>query len=364
MRFYAWPSITQLHNVVKDIEKSLKTDSNSLPHSYCSKKEILYKSKIKLHGSNAGICIQQVDNEIKLKVQSRNLFQDEKSALGKLVLKHEKKFIESFLNNRKKLSELLNEKEINNFVIFGEICGPKIQKGVALSSLKNDIFAIFALLVNEDYIIYDPKEIEKFLPSELPQHVYVLPWYKNEKNEDYTYSLDFMNQEKLEKKADDINLQVSKIDKEDPWVYQVFKIKGHGEGIVLYPLNVGDDHLVKNGVIKTNVYEVFSFKAKGDKHKNVQKQKSAQVNPQTAKGAKAYAELMVTQARCEQGAKEVGELNLKFTGKFVQWIEKDVLKEGKDELEASKLTWKEVKSEVLKAASSWYKEKCMSLKKK
>lgn len=81
------------------------------------------------------------------------------------------------------------------------------------------------------------------------------------------------------------------------------------------------------------------------------------VDPQIANSAKQFVDMMVTTARLEQGAGEIG-YDIKKLKKFISWIIKDIHKEGKDELEASNLTWKDVTKLIISTASNWYKEQC------
>ena len=85
------------------------------------------------------------------------------------------------------------------------------------------------------------------------------------------------------------------------------------------------------------------------------------VDPETAANAQAYAELMVPEARLQQGIQEVfgdDPFDQKGTGAFIKWIVQDVQKEGALELEASGLTWKQVGGTVAKKAREWFLAKC------
>lgn len=98
-----------------------------------------------------------------------------------------------------------------------------------------------------------------------------------------------------------------------------------------------------------------------------------------SKTVDAFAELALTEARLEQGARAIlGEhkhkdalsclwcttgalttesFDMKNLGKFIQWISGDVQKETQDEMEASNLTWKQVEKAVTARAREWYKTK-------
>jgi hypothetical protein len=68
--------------------------------------------------------------------------------------------------------------------------------------------------------------------------------------------------------------------------------------------------------------------------------------------------LVLTESRLEQGTKAVGDsYESKFIGKFIEWMVKDVQKETKAELEASKLTWEQVNKVVSAQAKQWFLNK-------
>jgi hypothetical protein len=270
------------------------------------------------------------DDEVK--VQSRNCFLDFDSPSGKLVKPHQEYFIKAYKDSQAK-----------KLVIFGEFCGPKVQKGVALSKLPNDIFAIFSILKDGE-IYYEPEDISKFLPN-LPKNFHIIEWQTE------IFTMNFLNEKDLTEKAEKINEIVEKIDVEDPWVLKHYNIKGIGEGLVLYPIGLASE----NNTLSDEIFTGFVWKAKGSKHSNVKNQKSAQVKPEKAEGITKFAEMMTTEARLEQGLGEIG-LDKKNTGSFVKWVVADVEKEGKAEAEESGINLKQALGAVTKIASAWYQD--------
>jgi hypothetical protein len=105
-------------------------------------------------------------------------------------------------------------------------------------------------------------------------------------------------------------------------------------------------------------YQNLVFKAKGEAHKNIKTAAPAQVSASVAADIDSFVELVLTEARLEQGARTValtpGSYDQKQTGKFVAWCVTDVEKETKDEMEASGLTWKQVEKPVSARARTWY----------
>lgn len=209
-----------------------------------------------------------------------------------------------------------------------------------------NIFAVFAIQFDEHSILVEPAQIQQFMTRNgpLPSHVYILPWYTP------VFSLDFTNPALLDVEAEKINQIVQQIDAKDPWVLENFGKSGPGEGLVMYPVSLCNQEMC----ITRELFEAFVFKAKGQSHQVVKMKSSTQLAPSTASNADTYVELLLTEARLQQGVQEIGGLDPKKTLDFVNWVKKDVQKEGNDELEASNLSWKEVLPAVGKKASTWY----------
>lgn len=84
-----------------------------------------------------------------------------------------------------------------------------------------------------------------------------------------------------------------------------------------------------------------------------------QIDPEVAQSIDDFVNLFVTPARLEQAVTEVGcgEFDTDKIGAFLKWFNADVQKESVAELEAAKLTWKEVNKAVMNAAKKWYQDK-------
>jgi len=323
MSFFPWPEIEAFHQVRK------------FTHHYpelCEGGVVTYRPKVKLHGTNAGI---QIHPDGTVVAQSRS---------NNLTGGHDNMGFAAWVEANK---ELWAEKATTDgVVLFGEWCGKGIQSGVAVSEIPKN-FAIFAAqsMQYPDYVIYEPELLEAFLPANLREHklANVLPWAGYNIEVDWTKSA-----EDLESIVDLINEHVLAIEACDPWVESVFGVKGTGEGLVYYPTSHQGMTNLKN----------LMFKAKGAKHRVVAAPKAATVDPQVAATVEAFAQMVVTEARLEQGMGLVGPLEKKLTGKFVGWIVADVQKECQAELEASGLTWKQVGGAISGRASKWWLTKC------
>jgi hypothetical protein len=344
--FMAWPEIEGFHN----IRKFIRVD----PGEWWRAKEQLsgtsivsYKAKVKLHGTNAAV---QVHIDGTILPQSRtNLITPEGDNAGfaRWVMSHKEAWMAA-----------------RGMIIYGEWCGPGIQKGVAISEIPKKVFAVFAArpLDDSDRLIVEPEDLASLVVG-IPD-TYILPWYARtpmygmDTRVDVSLDINWkQSDEDLTKSTVAINDWVAAVEANDPWVEAAFGVKGTGEGLVFYP--VSEPHL------GWDTFQNLVFKAKGEKHKNIATAKPAQISAEAAASIDAFVSMVLTQARLEQGATAIGGTDdkhpdlgpwydVKLTGKFVAWIELDIKKETQDELEASKLDWKQIQKPLSDKARAWY----------
>ena len=344
MTFIPWPEIEGFHN----IRKFVRADPNEwfrVKETLNGTSTVSYKAKVKLHGTNAAVQIR-MDGTVSAQSRTGMITPEQDNAgFARWVKANEEAWrktvaVYSMFTGDEKPDHYLN------VIIYGEWCGPGIQKKVALASIPKKCFAIFAMRFldkdgnpMEDNLIVEPSRLEMYKFQEVPD-TYILPWY--EKSIDINWR---QSNEELTKSTTEINEWVHSVEENDPWVEATFGVKGTGEGLVFYP--VSKPH---------TGFECFNnlcFKAKGEKHKNIQTAAPAQVEPEKAAGVDAFVALVLTEARLEQGATAIG-FDLKLTPKFIQWCLDDVQKETADEMEASELTWDDVKKALGAKAREWY----------
>jgi len=329
----AWPEIESFHNIRK------YTSPAAHPEILNGNTIVDYRPKVKLHGTNAAV---QVHEDGSIVCQSReSIITREKDNAGFAKWAHSQP----------------NWDLAKGHILYGEWCGPGIQKGVAIAQIPRKVFAIFAArpLDGSDKLIVEPDELRVLIENtkfNIPD-VYVLPWYNEGLEVDWSET-----SEELTKDVNLINEWVSAVEANDPWVEATFNVKGTGEGLVFYPRS--DEHL---GFTNFNN---LVFKAKGEKHKNIATAKPAQVDATAAASIDAFVAMVLTEARLEQGATKVsadGALtyDMKNTGKFVSWVSADVEKETQDELAASNLTFKQVQKAISDKARAWYLAKAKEL---
>lgn len=318
----AWGSIELLHNVIRTL-----THLNELGQAFPA---VEYRAKVKLHGSNCAVQIPE-DPGAPIAMQSRTaLLTPEADYKG---------FATWAAAHAGYFSQLPR-----GLVVFGEWCGPGVEKGMAISAAASKLFAVFGVL-RAGRIIYDPEALRALLPAaDAPAELHVLPWQGE------PISIDYGSRPALEAAAERLNALVAEVEREDPWVKRVLGISGLGEGLVFYPTCV-------DGVAPAADAESLGrlmFKAKGEKHRTAGTRTAVQVDATVVASIDELVKLMVTEARLEQGLSAVGGRDPKLTGKFLAWVAGDVKKESVAELEASGLRWEQVEKAVQVRARAWF----------
>jgi hypothetical protein len=320
----AWSSIELLHNVVRTLEH-LHELGQPFP-------VVEYRAKVKLHGSN---CAVQVTGD-GIVAQSRTSLltpEDDYKGFTAWVRRHEVYF----------------QTLARGIVVFGEWCGPGVEKGMAISAAKTKLFVVFAVQV-DGRIAYEPDELRALVPPEgAPGELHVLPW------EGETIAIDYGSRAALEAAATVLNERVAEVEREDPWVKRALGISGLGEGLVFYPVRVDGAPAPADpeGLAR------LMFKAKGEKHRTAGTRTAVAVDAAVVASVDDFVALMVTEARLAQGVTAVGGTaeaprDPKLTGKFLEWVVADVRKESAAEREASGLSFAQVEKAVRQRARSWY----------
>lgn len=338
MAVIAWTEIEALYNVRKYSAAHPEIlNGNSVVH---------YRPKVKLHGTNAAVQCH-ADGRIIAQSRTNELFAAQVIA-GTAFPGNDNAGFARWVKDNETLWQDTRDNARSDVIIFGEWIGPGIQKGVAVSEIPKKCFAVFAArpladgLPLGDELWVDPSILQELVAG-IPD-TYVLPWYNEGIELDWSKTA-----EELMVRATEINQWVGEVEANDPWVEATFNVKGTGEGLVFYPTS--KDHL---GLANFNN---LVFKAKGEKHKNIKTASPAQLAPEAAASINGFVDMVLTDARLEQGVRVVaGELNFdaRNTGNFVKWICEDVKKETQDELEASKLEWKQVQKPLSEKARNWF----------
>lgn len=346
-----WPSIANFHT----LRKSLRDASQDAPIA-----PISYRSKVKLHGTNVGVRVNPAKKSIVVQSRGRIITPtDDHMSFAKWAMARQEAIFAA--------THVLGDTTV---LLFGEWCGPGVQQGVAAALVPEKFLAVFATLVapddkpiTEGPLIVDPEQLENAWRDVPGFHI--LPW-----SSDRRVTIDWnLPSEALEEVAVPINDEVMAIEACDPWVKATFGVEGVGEGLVFYPEpnatagspedpgNPGDPEDLPLPCLTMQHFGNFGFKAKGAEHRTVKSPKPVTPDAPTAETLEAFAELVLTPARLEQGLRiitEKGEAKVEHTGNFLRWIQNDVQKECVAELEASKLDWKSASKALTLYAKTWY----------
>lgn len=314
MPFKKWTDIDSLSHVMRSRNQSEWMQSQG---------PVLYRPKIKLHGTNAAV---------RMLPDGRILPQSRTQILG---IQNDNFGFAAWLESNKPDFEVWREC-IGPGTIYGEWAGPGIQKSVSVSQITKKTFFIFAAETEEGLFIANVEDYINFLSETIK----VLPWARD------GILVDFADAKSLADFADVVNEMVEETETCDPYIKAEYGIEGPGEGYVFY----ANPHKFDPG------YKGFMFKAKGEAHRVNKTKSAATVDPEKLKSVAAFVAFSVTEPRLEQGFREaVNEVaDPKLTGDFLRWIANDVIKECTPELVDNGLDWKAVASAVSKKASNWY----------
>ena len=320
-----WPSIELFHNLCRGLATVEATPT------------LTYRAKVKLDGTNAAV---QFFPDGTIAAQSRSqVITPKKDNAGFAI----------WLAQHQDAFSICAKEE--HMTIFGEWCGKGSQRRTAISDIDRKIFVVFAVQLGtgDDETarwVIEPERIVQYVP--VHPDVYVLTFYGE------AIVLDFSNESGLVEAIASLNQTVEQVAHLAPWVKDTYGLEGLGEGLVLDP--------EVDSVVERREYRDLLFKAKGLKHQVVKTKKPVQLDPEIAKNIDEFVALFVTSNRCEQALIEGCDRKLEMsqTGAFLKWIGTDVQKESHAELEAAKLTWKQVSKAVGKAARDWYISKVKS----
>lgn len=326
MSHVPWYDTQNLWNLAKSPPKRLAAKL-TLP-------KITYKSKVKIHGTNAVVRCSPRGKVIPGS-RNRDLF---------FLLRDNHGFAAWVEERKEWFSTFCNLPE--TVLIYGEFFGQGICSGVSASQVRKS-FAVFALkLISDDreVDIWGPQQIQDFL-GELPNDMYIIPWDLGGRE----YVIDFSNCGDNSEVSEAINRRVEEVENCDPLIASIFGVEGLGEGLVFFPQD--PHHSWTN-----------AFKAKGKKHRTSNKKPGDMDVPKVSGDViSAYADLVITQGRLEQGASEVGGFDIKLTSNFLGWIARDLIKETRAELEGLGVqteSWKHAISGAVARARDWWLGNC------
>ena len=292
---------------------------NSLPS------EMTFYSKIKLHGTNAGVRVYP-DGMIVPQKRTGSINVNNDNAGFATWVESEDAFFKTLVRD-------------DMFVIHGEWAGKGVQKGDAVCKI-DKIFAVFAITVDDEYIT-DPNSIQHYLGFNRPANVHVLPIHSMVTITPYDIDV-------LTKTLDEITKGVDEIGKCDPWIKSVFDVEGYGEGLVFFPVIVPED------VKHTSLF----FKVKTENHNgNARKDKKIiAIDPVFLEKSNEFVAMFCTERRYAQAIDsiECDYLSMREIGKFLKWVGQDINKESVLEVENMELEWRYLAPDVIAHAKTWF----------
>ncbi len=182
-------------------------------------KIVTYRAKIKLHGTNAAIRVE--DGTVTGQKRTSDVFVGADNA-----------GFAAWLEPRKEFWNLDPEDVPHTVTYFGEWAGPGVQSGDAVAQLDKKYFFIFAVKIDDEMFV-EPEQIESYLPHDAGaalDDVIVLPWADLPAIE-----IDFSNPTTADARAEFMSEAAEKAGEVDPFIKDMFGVEGHGEGYVWVP---------------------------------------------------------------------------------------------------------------------------------
>lgn len=299
---------------------------------------VTFRGTVKLHGTNAGVaCLPEG-----LVAQSRSralTVEDDNHGFAAFVARPEVtaalREIEAGVRAR---IELPPDRRLT---LFGEWCGPGLHKGVAINTLPEKQYVLFAAVVGEGeasrYVDAVPTLGDRYAALGLYSILDGPVWHE---------AVEFTRGETVAAFVEKATALTEQVEAQCPWGAR-FGLEGIGEGIVWIPVG---DHFGR-----TDLY----FKTKGEKHRNTGgKGVRIAIDPEALANVAAFVGYAVTENRLQQGLEVLGEMGLpvemKSMGPYLKWLGNDVKRECAAELEASGLEWKQVAKQVNARARAFF----------
>jgi hypothetical protein len=337
----SYNSIEQYRNQLRDLKQAKKKQVFNIPD------EVEFIGTIKLHGTNCSVCYS---NSTGMYCQSRNNIINltyDNQGFCMLVEKNKRNFENFFQILAKKYDINL---DIYTLSIYGEWCGERIQKGVALMRLPK-CFCIFDCKVtnqnDKDFVSYwldvsfkDNDTCVIASPTEKIYNIYDFETFK------ITITID--NYSDSQQKLTELTEYVEKC---CPFAKKL-GVEGTGEGIV-WRCCYGDN-------------QRWIFKTKGEEHKVSKEKVLIPVDTEKVENIKQFVDNTCTKNRFEQALEYIYKINpdsplyqqtpkMKDVQYIINWIRDDILKEEKDTILENNITTRDIIPEISKKVVDMFK---------
>jgi hypothetical protein len=334
--FNKYPSTENFHNFVKTY-KGKKTfigldEGNNPIFEIPELQPVELVGTIKLHGTNAGVTLN--DREIYVQKRTDSLPLDITKGdthFGFMNFAHSNQ--QWFKDLRSQIVNKFNLSSDEPITIFGEWCGPRIQKGVAISQIPDKKFFVFGIQL--------PNTGQWLNLSDIPYNVYSERIWFITMFKTYKLNANFNDVATLSQQLETITLEV---ENECP-VAKEFGVSGIGEG------------LVWSGVDDRGNF--VRFKTKGKKHSKPSRTPKSEsensINPAIAK----FIESVDIVNRCQQCYHSEFENEVpdkSKTGIVLNWVFKDIINEEYHLLNELGLEVADVKPSLMESIRSVFFE--------
>lgn len=343
----SFPSIEQFKNVIANVNRKhnfvgLDENGDAIYDPSKPKPKLKFKGTVKLHGTNFGVCYNDISG---LWAQSReNIItpQSDNAASAFFVESNKEAFLHLFNQVKEKLNLDLTQ---NTISIYGEWAGRGIQKSVAISNLDKSMFIFGVKITPHIKTEEELKDNPAYWvdSSYLRNHEHKI--YNIEDYETYEIEIDFNYPQLAQNKIIEMTIAV---EDECP-VGKAFGFEGIGEGIVFSILNNG---------------ERISFKSKGEKHSKASKVTTlkpvddVKVNKIIDTVNKVCVSWRLDQAltaACD--LMNGGSIDRKHLGNYIRLVIADVIKEESYTIAEAGLEPKDLNSKISEVARQYFFQK-------
>lgn len=284
--------------------------------------KMTFLPKTKLHGSNVGLHVMPDGS---LQVQKRTAMLTDNEDL------HD---IRSWVASLKVLPGA------RPVILYGEWCGPGINKGEAVQRIPGKTLFLFAALV-DDTLVYKPYSLQKlvtetFAPAEQNPVVIAdnLP----------PVTFDLQDEEQLQKQFSALVDEVEEASRVDRFIKDHYGIEGTGEGFVFFPHSA---NILSN-------WRRYLFKVKCKRHAETKKRK--RIKPKKPLGIDSFLDEHLTENRMNKILAEQfdGIADKHHMGKVLGAIMSDLKKETVNEMERAAFEWKDVHRYAPPRIKAWF----------
>jgi hypothetical protein len=341
----SFPSIEKFSAIITNINRrhnfvGLDENGDAIYDPSKPKPTIRFKGSVKLHGTNAGVCYNQIEG---MWAQSReNIITPQSDNAGFALFCETKSNI--FANFFDKIMEKTNvDPTTNTISIYGEWCGGNIQKGVGITNLPKSFF-VFGVKITP----HNVDNLEKPPVAYWVDHTYLRSPENNIFNIDdyptFEIDIDFNVPALVQNQIIDWTIEV---ENECP-VAKAFGFPNTiGEGIVFSYTN-------ENG-------ERISFKSKGEKHAAKSKVHTLKpVDDIKINKCIEVANKVCVGWRLEQmfdltfDTLNGGQSDVKRLGEYLKAVMNDILKEETDVISEANLEPKDIGKYVSDIAKKYF----------